>query len=119
MKRGDHFDQVSDDIIEVLDHRHSIIHFRISLGTIVIQTLTKRHPERVKSMVLGGAVVDSIPHEIFNELGISLNISCHIFGFIVFSLGLLCQSHPTRNPETLLFDKPKSCANGNFCVGFD
>lgn len=58
-KRGDHFDQVSDDIIEVLDHVGiQSSHFvGISLGTIVIQTLTKRHPERVKSMVLGGAVV--------------------------------------------------------------
>lgn len=58
-KRGDHFDQVADDIIEVLDHLTiDQSHFvGISLGTIVIQTLTQRHPERVKTMVLGGAVV--------------------------------------------------------------
>lgn len=59
-KRGDNFYQVSEDIIEVLDDLGiKSSHFvGISLGTIVIQTLTRNHPDRVKSMVLGGAVVE-------------------------------------------------------------
>src|SRR5690554_3945794 len=58
-KRGDTFQDVSEDVLEVLDSLGiASSHFiGISLGTIVIQTITKHYPERVKSMVLGGAVV--------------------------------------------------------------
>ncbi|MDF2700859.1 MAG: putative carboxylesterase nap [Haloplasmataceae bacterium] len=57
--RGDSFFQISEEVIEVLDYLHiSNTHFvGISLGTIVIQTITKNHPERVKSMILGGAII--------------------------------------------------------------
>ncbi|TLS35042.1 alpha/beta fold hydrolase [Pseudalkalibacillus caeni] len=58
-KKGDTFLQISEDVLEVLDHltiRFS--HFiGISLGTIVVQTLSRNHPERVSSMILGGAVI--------------------------------------------------------------
>lgn len=53
------FDVIGDDLIEVLDHlkiqkTHLI---GISLGTIIIREITDRYPERVRSMVLGGAVM--------------------------------------------------------------
>src|SRR5690554_1768241 len=53
------FEVVSNDILEVLDHL-SIpqSHFiGISLGTILIRDLAERHPERVESMVMGGAIL--------------------------------------------------------------
>lgn len=58
-KKGDTFTQVAEDVIEVLDHLTiDSSHFiGISLGTIVIQTLTREYPTRVKSMILGGAVI--------------------------------------------------------------
>jgi pimeloyl-ACP methyl ester carboxylesterase len=58
-KKGDTFLQISEDVIEVLDHLQILsTHLvGISLGTIVIQTLTRNHPHRVKSMILGGAVI--------------------------------------------------------------
>lgn len=58
-KKGDTFLQVSEDVIEVLNHLNiDSSHFvGISLGTIIIQTLTLNHPTRVKSMVLGGAII--------------------------------------------------------------
>jgi len=52
------FEDLSRDILEVLDH-HKIqqAHFvGISLGTILIRTLAEHNPDRVKSMVLGGAI---------------------------------------------------------------
>jgi pimeloyl-ACP methyl ester carboxylesterase len=58
-KKGDTFYQVSEEVIDVLDYLQiDSTHFvGISLGTIVIQTITKHHPKRVKSMILGGAVI--------------------------------------------------------------
>ena len=58
-KKGDSFHHISEDIIEVLDHLEiESTHFvGISLGTIVIQTLAKNHSHRVKSMILGGAII--------------------------------------------------------------
>jgi len=58
-KKNDSFVEVTDDVVQVLDHlniRQS--HFiGISLGTIVIQTLVQKYPERVASQILGGAVI--------------------------------------------------------------
>lgn len=58
-QKGDSFLQISEEVIEVLNHLTiESSHFvGISLGTIVIQTLTRNNPERVKSMVLGGAII--------------------------------------------------------------
>ncbi|WP_246944942.1 alpha/beta fold hydrolase [Bacillus pinisoli] len=53
------FDNVSLDIIEVLDHINiNKAHFvGISLGTILIRNIAEIDPTRVKTMVLGGAVI--------------------------------------------------------------
>ena len=53
------FDAIADDIIQVLDHEKiDQSHFMgISLGTILIRTLAEKTPERVKSMVMGGAIL--------------------------------------------------------------
>lgn len=58
-KKGDSFVQISDDIIEVLDHLDiRQTHFvGVSLGTIVVQTIAQKHPERIQSMILGGAII--------------------------------------------------------------
>ena len=53
------FEVVSNDILEVLDHLEiEKSHFiGISLGTILIRDLAERNPERIQSMVMGGAVL--------------------------------------------------------------
>lgn len=57
-QKGDNFSEIADEIIEVIDYEQiEKTHFvGISLGTIVIQTIAKRYPNRVSSMILGGAV---------------------------------------------------------------
>jgi len=52
------FHEVSREILDVLDHRGiESAHFvGISLGTILIRTLGEMAPERVRTMVMGGAV---------------------------------------------------------------
>lgn len=53
------FDVIVADIIEVLDYEKiEESHFvGISLGTILIRQLAETYPERVRSMVMGGAIV--------------------------------------------------------------
>jgi pimeloyl-ACP methyl ester carboxylesterase len=52
------FTDVTRDILEVLDFRQiKSAHFvGISLGCIIIRTLGELQPERIKSMILGGAI---------------------------------------------------------------
>lgn len=58
-KKNDSFVDVTNDVIRVLDYLQiKKSHFiGISLGTIVIQTLVQKHPDRVSSQILGGAVI--------------------------------------------------------------
>ncbi len=53
------FDAITTDILEVLDHLQiQKSHFvGISLGTILIRNLAELHPERVQSMIMGGAIL--------------------------------------------------------------
>lgn len=53
------FDSITNDIIEVLDYlKIETSHFvGISLGTILIRNLAEMHPERVQSMIMGGAIM--------------------------------------------------------------
>ena len=58
-KKGDTFSDVSKEVIDVLDEigvekTHVI---GMSLGTIVAQTMADNYPERVKSLILGGAII--------------------------------------------------------------
>ena len=58
-QKGDTFAHVSNEVIEVLDEIEvEMTHIiGISLGTIVAQTIADLYPERVKSLVLGGAII--------------------------------------------------------------
>jgi len=53
------FDNITNDIVEVLNHAQiKTSHFvGISLGTILIRNLAEKHPHRVKSMIMGGAIM--------------------------------------------------------------
>jgi pimeloyl-ACP methyl ester carboxylesterase len=57
--RGYTFKEVCEDIVRVLDHLHiPRAHFvGISLGTILIRVLAEEFPERVSSMIMGGAII--------------------------------------------------------------
>lgn len=53
------FKSIAQDVFEVIDHlKIEASHFvGISLGTIVIRQLAEMHPSRVKSMIMGGAIL--------------------------------------------------------------
>lgn len=53
-------EEVAHDVIAILKHLNiKKAHFLgVSLGTVIINAIYKVHPDRIISMVLGGAVVD-------------------------------------------------------------
>lgn len=53
------FDSITEDIVKVIDkERIQESHFvGISLGTILIRNLAEKYPKRVKSMIMGGAIM--------------------------------------------------------------
>ena len=67
------FDSITDDIVEVIDHLEiEKSHFiGISLGTILIRNLAEKHPHRVESMIMGGAIMKlDLRSQILMRLGI-------------------------------------------------
>jgi pimeloyl-ACP methyl ester carboxylesterase len=59
LKKPYAFKTIAEDILEVIDYlKIETSHFiGISLGTIVIRQLAEMQPSRVKSMILGGAIL--------------------------------------------------------------
>jgi len=77
------FQSIADDVLEVLDHlKIKTSHFiGISLGTIVIRQLAEVHPNRVKSMVMGGAILKmNFRSQILMKLG---NIFKYLLPYLV------------------------------------
>lgn len=67
------FQSIADDILEVIDHlKIKNSHFiGISLGTIIIRQLAEVHPHRVKSMIMGGAIMKlNVRSQILMRVGI-------------------------------------------------
>lgn len=67
------FDSITHDIVEVINHlKIERSHFvGISLGTILIRNLAEKHPERVKSMIMGGAIMKlNVRSQILIKLGV-------------------------------------------------
>ncbi len=67
------FDAITHDIVEVIDHLEiKQSHFAgISLGTILIRNLAEKYPERVKSMIMGGAIMQlNLKSQILMKVGV-------------------------------------------------
>ncbi len=67
------FDSITEDIVEVIDKENiATSHFvGISLGTILIRNLAEKYPDRVKSMIMGGAIMKlNLRSQVLMRLGI-------------------------------------------------
>ena len=67
------FDSITDDIVEVMEHEKiEKSHFiGISLGTILIRNLAENYPQKVKSMIMGGAIMKlNFRSQVLMRLGI-------------------------------------------------
>ncbi|WP_289044419.1 alpha/beta hydrolase [uncultured Olleya sp.] len=68
------FDAITNDIIEVINHlKITNSHFiGISLGTILIRNLAEKHPSKVLSMIMGGAIMKlNFRSQILIKLGVT------------------------------------------------
>ena len=77
------FASIANDVLEVLDFlKIKNAHFvGISLGSIVIRQLAEMHPKRVKSMILGGAILKmNFRSQILMRLG---NLFKYILPYLV------------------------------------
>ena len=77
------FQSIAEDVLEVLDYlKIKTSHFiGISLGTIVIRQLAEVHPKRVKSMIMGGAILKmNFRSQILMKLG---NIFKYVLPYLV------------------------------------
>jgi pimeloyl-ACP methyl ester carboxylesterase len=77
------FKSIANDVLEVLDFlKIQNSHFvGISLGTIVIRQLAENHPTRVKSMIMGGAILKmNFRSQILMRLG---NIFKYVLPYLV------------------------------------
>ncbi len=66
------FNVIADDVLEVLDFENiQKSHFAgISLGTIIIRQIAEDYPERVSSMIMGGAIMKfNMRSQILMKLG--------------------------------------------------
>ncbi len=86
------FDVIGDEVIEVLDHlKIPQSHFvGISLGTIIIREISERYPNRVKSLVLAGAIMKlNIRGQVLMRMGFLLKsiipylLLYKLFAFII------------------------------------
>ncbi|WP_299885748.1 alpha/beta hydrolase [uncultured Lacinutrix sp.] len=67
------FDSITNDILEVINHlKIEKSHFvGISLGTILIRNLAEKHSNRVKSMIMGGAIMKlNFRSQVLMKLGV-------------------------------------------------
>jgi pimeloyl-ACP methyl ester carboxylesterase len=83
LKKKYTFEAIADDVLEVLEHlKIDSAHFvGISLGTIVIRQLAEMHAEKVKSMILGGAILKmNFRSQILMKLG---NMFKYILPYLV------------------------------------
>ena len=67
------FDSITEDIVQVINKENiRKSHFvGISLGTILIRNLAEKYPERVKSMIMGGAIMKlNFRSQVLMRLGI-------------------------------------------------
>ena len=99
------FDVVTNDIVELLDYlKIEKSHFiGISLGTILIRDLAEKHPNRVQSMTLAGAIMKlNFRSQILIKLGVVFkSVMPYILLYKLFAFIIM----PRKNHKTsrLLF----------------
>ena len=107
------FTEVTQDILKVLDHlKIQSAHFvGMSLGTIIVRNLAELASERVRSMVLGGAVTRSNTRsQILVKLG---NLGKHILPYMwlykLFAYIVMPQKNQRESRHLFIREAKKLC----------
>ncbi|WP_371188616.1 alpha/beta fold hydrolase [Thalassotalea maritima] len=112
-RQGYTFNDVTHDIIKVLDHlKINVAHFvGISLGTILIHKLAELAPSRVKTMVLGGAVTrfDFRSNFLVKVGDLSKHIIPYMWLYRLFAFILMPQKGQRESRHMFIRDAKKLC----------
>ena len=107
------FNMISQDIIEVLDdHKIPKAHFvGISLGTILIRNIAEAHPERVKSMILGGAIMKmDLRSRFLMRLGnVTKSMVPYILLYKLFSFIIMPRKNHKKSRSLFVNEAKKLC----------
>lgn len=111
------FDVISDEVIEVLDHlKIEKSHFvGVSLGTIVIREIAERFPNRLHSMIMGGAVMKlNVKGQILMRVGFLLrSIIPYILLYKLFAI-VIMPSKTHRESRNLFVTEAKKLYQNEF-----
>jgi len=101
------FDAITKDIFEVLDFlKIKSSHFvGISLGTILIRNLAEKEPQRVSSMIMGGAIM-------------KMNLRSQVLMKLNYLLLLLCLEKTIKTRVCFLLMKQKNYTKKSLLNGF-
>ncbi len=107
------FREVTEDIVRLLDHLNiRRAHFvGISLGTILIRHLAELCPERVKSMVLGGAILRlDIRSRVLVQLGrLGQHILPYMWLYRLFAFIIMPRQHHQESRNLFVREARKLC----------
>lgn len=115
------FESISNDVLEVIDFlKIQKSHFvGISLGTILIRQLAESHPERVQSMILGGAILKmNFRSQILMKLG---NIFKYVLPYLVlykFFAFVIMPNKNHKNSRLLFINEAKKLYQKEFIRWF-
>lgn len=113
MKNPYTFKTVTTDILQVLNHlKIQSAHFvGISLGTIIIRNLAELAPERVKTMVLGGAVtrLDARSQVLVKAGNLCKNIIPYMWLYGLFAYIVMPQKTQKESRVLFINDAKKLC----------
>lgn len=97
------FKRIADDVLDVLDHlKIKSAHFvGISLGTIIINSIATFAPNRIKSMVLGGAVTRlNLRSKVLMSLGDFIKgITPYMWLYKLFAWIIMPKGHHSKSRE--------------------
>lgn len=115
------FQSIANDVLEVIDHlKIECSHFvGISLGSIVIRQLAEMYPTRVKSMILGGAILKmNFRSQILMRLG---NMFKYVLPYLVlykFFAFVIMPKKNHKNSRLLFINEAKKLYQKEFIKWF-
>ncbi len=115
------FQSIANDVLEVIDYlKIQKSHFvGISLGTILIRQLAEMHPQRVQSMILGGAILKmNFRSQILMKLG---NMFKYVLPYLVlykFFAFVIMPNKNHKNSRLLFINEAKKLYQKEFIRWF-
>lgn len=115
------FKSVSDDVIDVLDHlKIEKTHFiGISLGTIIIRQIAEDHPERIISMIMGGAVMKmNFRGQVLMKVGnLFKNVIPYLFLYKIFAFAIM-PKNAHKESRNMFINEAKKLYQNEFLKWF-